>query len=166
MSPMRTILPIIFLCLALTAKPQSSGFGAGIILGEPTGISLKGWIGGDRAIDGAIAWSLHEHSYFSIHADYLFHNMELIEVGKGKMPLYYGPGLRLRTWSGHHYWRHGHWYDGDDGRTGLGIRFPVGLAYLPAKAPVDIFLELVPGLDLVPATDFDMNGAIGARYWF
>ena len=152
--------------MATVLHAQSSGFGAGIILGEPTGISLKGWISGDKAIDGAVAWSLREGAYFSIHADYLFHNMDLIKLAKGKLPLYYGPGLRMRSWNGHRYWNHGHWHDHDGNRTSLGIRFPVGLDYLPAKGPVDIFLELVPGLDLIPATDFDITGAIGARYWF
>jgi hypothetical protein len=34
------------------------------------------------------------------------------------------------------------------------------------RAPVEIFLEIVPGLDLIPGTDFDLDGAIGARYYF
>ena len=166
MPEMRTLVLIVLMGTSAFTRAQSSGFGAGIILGEPTGISLKGWISGERAVAGAVAWSLREGSYFSIHADYLFHNMDLIKLGKGRMPLYYGPGLRLRSWNDNRYWRHGHWYTEDHGRLGLGVRFPVGLAYLPAKAPVDIFLELVPGLDLVPSTEFDITGAIGARYWF
>lgn len=149
---------------SIAACGQSSGFGAGIILGEPTGISLKGWISADRAVDGAVAWSLLESGYFSVHADYLFHNMDLIHLAKGKMPLYYGPGLRMRTWH-NGYYRDRHHYSERTGLS-LGVRFPVGLAYLPAKGPVDIFLELVPGLELAPATWFDITGAIGARYWF
>jgi hypothetical protein len=35
-----------------------------------------------------------------------------------------------------------------------------------SNAPVDIFVELVPILNLAPSTDFDFNGGIGARYWF
>jgi hypothetical protein len=31
---------------------------------------------------------------------------------------------------------------------------------------VDIFLEVVPILDLAPKTDFKINAAIGARYFF
>lgn len=154
------------LLTASVSTAQSSGFGAGIILGEPTGISVKGWIGNDRAIDGAVAWSLRDRAYLSLHADLLFHNMELIKLGKGRMPLYYGPGLRLRSWNGDRYWDHGRWHRYDGSRTSLGVRFPVGLAYLPDKAPVDIFLELVPVLDLLPGTSFDVSGAIGARYWF
>src|SRR5690606_14182486 len=86
---------LLFLLASLLTKAQSSGFGAGIILGEPTGISVKGWIAEDRAIDGALAWSLRGGSYFSIHADHLFHNMTLIRLNKGRLPLYYGPGARL-----------------------------------------------------------------------
>jgi hypothetical protein len=160
----------IFIAAALfpstCAMAQSSGFGAGLILGEPTGISLKGWISEDRAIDGAVAWSLHSGSYISLHADYLFHNMDLIKINKGRLPLYYGPGLRLRSWTGDRYWDRGGWHHYDGGRAGLGIRFPVGLDYLPEKTPVDVFLEIVPALDLVPETDFDITGAIGVRYWF
>lgn len=163
---MRALFFSLLLTSATLVDAQSSGFGAGIILGEPTGISLKGWISGDKAIDGAVAWSLREGAYFSLHADYLFHNMDLIKLGKGKLPLYYGPGLRIRSWNGHRYWNNGHWHDYDGSRASLGIRFPVGLDYLPAKGPVDVFLEVVPGLDLIPATDFDITGAIGARYWF
>lgn len=157
---------LLLVSVSLLTKAQSNGFGAGIILGEPTGISLKGWIAEDRAIDGALAWSLRSGSYFSIHADYLFHNMTLILINKGRLPLYYGPGARLRSWTGHRHWHNGRWHAHDGSRASLGIRFPVGLNYLPENAPVDIFLEVVPALDLLPSTTFDIGAAIGARYWF
>ena len=48
----------------------------------------------------------------------------------------------------------------------LGVRFPVGIAYLFDGAPVDVFLEVVPTLNLIPDTDVDLDAAIGARYWF
>jgi hypothetical protein len=35
-----------------------------------------------------------------------------------------------------------------------------------ARVPVDIFIELAPILDLVPETDFTVNGAVGVRYFF
>jgi len=34
------------------------------------------------------------------------------------------------------------------------------------EAPLDIFFELVPLIGLVPATDFEVNGGIGIRYFF
>ena len=41
----------------------------------------------------------------------------------------------------------------------------VGLSYMFADAPFDLFVEIVPILDLVPDTDFDLNAAIGVRWY-
>jgi len=50
--------------------------------------------------------------------------------------------------------------------VGLGIRFPVGVAYLFDDAPVDLFLEVAPTLDLVPGTYLDFDAGLGVRYYF
>lgn len=155
------ITTALLLC-GLQAQAQNSGFGAGIMLGDPTGISLKTWLNSDRALGFGLAWGAVGDGYFHAHGDYLFHNHTLITVSKGKLPLYYGPGIRMRFWGDDD-----HDDDGDDdGSVDLGVRFPVGLAYLFDGAPVDIFIEVVPTLDLVPSTDFDLDAALGARYWF
>ncbi len=147
---MRTTFFALLLALPFTALAQQNGLGLGIIVGEPTGLSFKQWIGGDKAVDGAIAWSFREPGSLHIHADHLWHKFELINVSTGKLPLYFGVGGRIRF--------------ANDAE--LGIRLPVGLAYLFDGAPVDVFLEVVPILDLVPASDVSFNGAFGARYYF
>lgn len=38
---------------------QDHGFGMGIILGEPTGLSAKAWTSNDNAFDFALAWSFN-----------------------------------------------------------------------------------------------------------
>ncbi len=157
---------VTLLCVCtISAYAQRSGFGAGLILGEPTGISVKGWLTSDRAVDGALAWNLGNGGAFRVHADYLFHKYDLITVSKGALPLYFGPGLRMRFWNDGRHWRHGEWYD-ENGRVDLAVRFPVGLAYQFDGAPVDCFAEIVPALGLLPATYLDFDFAIGARYWF
>ena len=163
---MKWLLPYTFLLLTLSAKAQDSGFGLGFMLGDPTGISGKYWIGGDRALAFGLAWGVWHGGYVHVHGDYLFHKMELISVSKGKLPLYYGPGLRIRSWNDGRYWKHGRYYDYDGSRMDVGVRFPVGLAYLFDGAPVDVFFELVPTLDLIPATGLELDAAFGARYWF
>lgn len=162
---MKHLFCLLSFAACIGAQAQRSGFGAGLIIGEPTGISVKGWLTGDRAIDGALAWNLGYGGAFRIHADYLFHKYDLIKVGKGALPLYYGPGLRMRFWNNGYHWRHGEWHD-EGGRMDLAVRFPVGLAYQFDGAPVDVFVELVPALGLVPATYLDFDFGIGARYWF
>jgi len=161
-----SLLALLF-SLAFQSHAQSSGFGLGIILGEPTGISMKGWVGPTTAIDGAVAWDFWDGSYLHLHGDYLFHNMDLIHVAKGKLPLYYGPGLRIQSWTGDGHWNHhDHWDDVDGSGMNLAFRFPVGLDYLPAATPLDVFLEIVPTLELTPATWLEFDGGIGVRYWF
>jgi len=129
---------------------QSSGIGVGLIVGEPTGISGKYWTGSTTAFDAGLAWSFIDENAFQIHADYIFHNMRLITIPDGKLPFYYGIGARLKTATD----------------VQLGVRVPLGLAYLFQNAPIDIFIEVVPILDLIPKTDFQISVALGARYYF
>jgi hypothetical protein len=131
-------------------KAQSNGIGVGLIVGEPTGISGKYWTGSTTAFDAALAWSFVDENAFQIHADYLFHNIRLITISEGKLPFYYGIGARLKT--------------ANDIK--LGVRVPLGLAYLFQNVPIDIFVEVVPILDIIPKTDFQINAALGARYFF
>ena len=101
----------------------------------------------------AAAWSFADNAGLHLHADYLVHKFDLIPVEKGSLPFYFGIGGRIRFAEG----------NGDDR---IGIRIPVGLDYIFADAPLDIFLELVPILDLAPDTDLDFNGAVGIRFFF
>lgn len=164
----KLIMSCLLLTLLVPANAQQSGFGLGIMLGEPTGLSGKLWTGGENAIGMGLAWGGlgSPGGYLHMHADYLWHKMDLIPVSKGKLPLYFGIGARLRIWDDNGYYDNGKWEDDDGGRAELGVRLPVGLAYLFDGAPVDIFLEVVPVLDLIPDTDVSLNAAIGARYWF
>lgn len=159
---------IALLWIVQTAAAQSNGFGLGIMLGSPTGISGKAWTSSENAVDFGVAWGGlgRGGSYFHLHGDYLFHNFSLIPVNSGRLPLHFGPGLRLRSWSGGRYWINGRYHPSPGGHARLGVRFPVGLTYIFDGAPVDIFLEAAPTLDLIPGTTFDVDAAIGVRYYF
>ncbi len=150
MNKKQIITLIIGLMITTGLAAQNSGLGAGIIVGEPTGLSFKYWTGESTAFDGAVAWSFGKEDALHLHADMLFHNPDLIKVSQGSLPVYYGIGARIRL----------------EEKSKLGVRIPVGIAYQFAKAPFDVFLEIVPLLDLVPATDFGLNAAIGVRYYF
>jgi len=145
------VLGIVMVILCSTAASQNeSGFGIGIIAGEPTGIAGKTWISQTTAFAGAAAWSFREEAAFHMHVDYVLHSFDLIKIDKGKLPIYYGIGGRVKL--------------ADDSK--VGVRIPVGLDYLFEGAPVDVFVEIVPILELVPETEFSLNGGIGVRYFF
>jgi hypothetical protein len=128
------------------------GIGVGVIVGDPTGVTAKGWLDEHSAIAGGFGWSFGHRDSPHIYADYLYHLMDLIEVDSGKLPLYFGAGGRVL-------------FERDrDNRAG--IRFPVGLAYLCEGKPIEIFGEIVPVLDLSPTTKTDLTGGVGIRYYF
>jgi hypothetical protein len=137
------------LWLAAPARAQRRGFGLGVILGEPTGLSLKSWTGRTTAIDAAVAWSFGREDSLHLHLDYLIHDFTLLRTNKGRLPVYYGIGGRIKL----------------EDRTRIGIRFPVGVSYI-FEAPLDLFVELGPILDLAPRTEFTLSASIGLRYYF
>ncbi len=139
----------LLLCNSIYA--QGHGFGLGMILGEPTGISLKNWLGRSTAVDFAIAWSFEGKDSFTIHGDYLSHRFKLTQVESGSLPFYYGIGGSMK-------------FKGDD--TRLGARVPLGSNYHFENLTLDLFLEFVPVLLLIPKTDFEVNASIGIRYFF
>ena len=144
------------LALAATAAPSHADdkrVGLGFILGEPTGIDVKFWLANEHALEFGAAWSLSGNNEFHLQGDYLFHKYDLFQLKTAdELPLFFGVGGRMILVDNY-----------DDV---FGIRFPVGLAYIFANYPFDIFGEVVPILDVAPDSDFDLEGAVGARFWF
>jgi hypothetical protein len=147
---MRKILFVaLILALSLDTFSQDKGLGLGVIIGEPTGLSAKLWTSNKTAVDAGAAWALINGGFIRFHADALVHSYA-IEVDKGNLPVYFGIGGKVVLSS----------------NLGVGVRIPFGLAYQFDSAPIDIFLELVPVLELLPATGFGFEGGIGIRYFF
>lgn len=142
----------ILLAAVILSAAEPGGFELGLIIGEPTGISGKLWFDASTAFDAAVSWSLKENrkNDLYLHGDFLWHNYELIKDDSGLVPIYYGIGGRLILAE----------------KNRLGARVPIGISWLLASAPIDLFVELAGVLDLVPDTDFDVNGGIGIRYVF
>jgi hypothetical protein len=148
---MKRIVLIISLSLVLISLSysQNERLGLGIVLGEPVGISAKLKTGFNNAYDFAAAWSARENRTMLLQADYVWNNFDHTNVESGSIPLYYGLGVRLIF----------------TGVPKFGVRFPIGLNNQFTTAPVDIFAELVPILDLIPSARFNFGAGLGARFW-
>jgi hypothetical protein len=142
-------------------------FGLGFMLGGPTGLSGKYWIGPDTALDFGIGAyrRFRFHNAIQLHADWLLHPVNLVEHEAFDLPLYFGIGGRLLF----------HEFDPDDDRDDdvhLGVRGPVGLAMIFNEVPIDIFFELALVVDIVVTDNdddllfADLNALIGFRYFF
>lgn len=144
-------LSFIIITSSIT-NAQDKGFGLGIIIGEPTGISAKYWTTESNAFDFGLAYSfVQKFSAISIHADYLYHNFNVIKSDY-RFPIYYGFGARIRFVN--------------DSDNSLGARGVIGIAWLNNNLPLDIFFEVVPVFNLIPATSLNLDMALGARYYF
>jgi hypothetical protein len=162
----KNILFVMVLGLMMIfAKPitaQDHGFGMGLILGEPTGLSAKLWTSRDNAFDFGLGVSVggdrirYQGNYkgtgrIHFHMDYLWHAFNAISSTE-RFPLYYGIGGRYNSGGG---------YDGS-----LGIRGVFGIAWFPHSTPIDVFLELVPVFQVTPLTGLGIDAGLGIRYFF
>lgn len=149
-------LKCLFAGLAIGTLVVSAGvapagdFGAGIVLGEPTGLTAKLWVGERTAVDAAVAWSFSEEDALYLHANYLYHFFHENPDLPKALSAYVGAGGKIVFRSD----------------TELGIRVPVGLSYQLEQVPIEVFLEVAPGVLLVPDTDADIGAGIGVRYYF
>ena len=155
---MRTFGLIIVLYISgllASARASTKTVGLGLSLGEPTGLSGKVFIDADHAFAAGLSFSfVDEHLH--VHCDYLLHFRErLPQLDGGDWIPYVGIGGKFRVWR-------------NDGRgdDGLSVRIPIGIAVHLDKAPLDVFLEFVPGMRLLPETEPDLGAAIGLRWYF
>lgn len=127
------------------------GFGMGIVLGEPTGLTFAVRPGEMDAVQVHASWSvIADRARVSV--DYL----RTLAVARGdgfSVPFYVGlgglAGVRL-----------------DENQAAVGARIPVGFAIHPNDTPIEPFLEVAPGVLVLPDSTPLFEGSLGVRYYF
>lgn len=153
---MKKMILLLTLLTTLTTFAKEKIFGAGVMLGEPTGVSLQ-FRHESYLIDLGVAYSLKSEAM--IMGDYKMLLPKLIpSLIRKSSPItaYWGFGGFLRFENEER--------DKDD--LALGVRIPLGLEYLLPKDPFGFFLEIAPSVKVITETDADLQGSIGARYYF
>lgn len=150
---MKKLFCLAFLIITFHSfEAQDRNFGLGVIIGNPTGISGKLWVNEVNAVDFGLGYSFFgKNDFLSLHADYLYHDNELIKT-EYTTPVYYGFGVRIRLH--------------DKERGSFGIRGAAGILIYLDKIPVDVFFELAPVFKLLPETALNLDFGLGARYYF
>jgi len=146
------IIILIILCTGQTSlfSQEKNKLGLGIILGEPTGLSVRFL----NNFSGGLAWSVDNH--FHMHLDYWVYKNSIHK----QLNWFIGAGGKLRVFTGQSKNK-----ESKDKKVGVGLRVPVGLQFYVIDR-VELFGEIAPGISVYPATDFDIDGGIGARYYF
>jgi len=142
---------LLLVIMFLVTSSSFARTGIGAMFGNPTGLNVKHWLGGNQAIDGGFGLTLGGGSHGSLHSDYLLHKNDAFYFNDSEpLDLYYGIGGRMKF--------------ADD--IELGVRLPVGLVHTVSSTEADVFGEIAPVVDFIGRVGLDINLAIGARYYF
>ncbi len=143
--------------------PRGRDFGFGIILGDPTGGTIKNWFNNENALTASIGGS-----YFGaprIGADYLWH---FDAFNSAIVKMYAGPGVVIGIGEGKGYW-HKHdedrFYFRGSGETGFAIRGIIGVNIIPRRTPIEIFFELGPLIGISPGFGTAFDVGLGIRFY-
>ena len=126
---------------------EEEDFGAGLIIGDPTGITGKFWLKNGCALDGGVGLD----GTPTLYGDYLWHSWKVLpQTSGGKFPAYLGVGVQI----------------GNSSHDGSGLRLVAGAAYWLPRNPLEIFLELVPLFRFSSDDRINLNLGLGLRYYF
>lgn len=162
-----------FLCIS-TAAVASSGdvetmpvsesprWALGVTLGEPTGVSVKRYLGGKNAFDMNIDFVYGPG--FRIGADYLWGLAQLLtDRSTADLNFYLGAGPFLGTLQGPCE-GFGGWRRDCNGDLYAGGRMPIGLEAVFKRIPITLGLEVAPGIAFAPGrAGFLFDASLVAR---
>jgi hypothetical protein len=158
------ILAFIFVSLSSTYA-QTRKLGVGALLGDPTALSAKYFMG-TNAVDGGVAFGNHE---FILFGDYLKHFPGKIgnqNAFVAALTPYVGIGAVIAFDDGENNHSHHHFINDDEDDFALGARIPFGVEWMATEIPMGVALEIVPGIVVVPETDAFVQGGLAVRYYF
>ena len=144
----------LVMVLPCQAAPEEGDLAVGVILDDPVQISVKKWLDGTTAIDGA----LHLQNAgkgggddFVMHVDYLKHDFSMFKIKQGSTPVHYGVGIKYE----------------DKNETTTSLRLPIGVSFHFANVPVSVFYEYALLYDLTSDnSSLESETAFGVRYTF
>ena len=133
--------------------PRRGDMALGAVLGSPTKLSMKYWLGNSHTMDAGFGVPFDSDVKFSVHGD--FHWLFPVQsYSAGSLGFYAGAGARIRAISN------------KSKSADFGFRFPVGFEFNTRPSSLNFFAEIVPVAVLTPDREFSLDGGIGIRYRF
>ncbi|MBF0473384.1 MAG: hypothetical protein HQK93_06585, partial [Nitrospirae bacterium] len=125
------------------------------------GATVKYIFGKYNAIDAGLDWSTWGTNAVELHADYLINNYTILKnlfnVEGENQFAYIGLGGRIKFADKIIF---------NNSLNSIGVRLPIGISYIFKDTPIELFLEIAFVLDVSPSTNFNLQGGVGARYYF
>ncbi|MFC1504192.1 BAPKO_0422 family outer member beta-barrel protein [Spirochaetota bacterium] len=143
---------VVLLCIiTILTIPAVADTGLGVVFGYPGSVGITIKLNNFPVISAT--WAFGDTTSIGATCDYWVVNQALSGT---LLHWYLGIGA-----FGHFVVNAG---KGEDS-IGLGLRLPIGLQIFPVKQ-LEVYIELVPSLPLLPGIGFDINSAVGIRYHF
>lgn len=156
---MKKLMFILLIALFFGLKSNAQDYNTGIGLrgGFGTGLTIKHFLHGNKAVEGIFDSRWHG---FSVTGLYEVHT-RAFDVDR--LNFYYGIGGHIGFWDGRYYWN----YDNDRNYTVIGIDGILGLEYNFKEIPFNIGVDWKPAFNLTDSSGFwGDGGAISIRYIF
>jgi hypothetical protein len=148
---------IVLFAVIIPGLLSAQNLGLGVVLGSPTGLSLKYLLSRQSALAAHAGWSFIGNKGVHLTGDYQYLFPMVIETAEGAsisdLTPYIAAGGRFRFKEIE-----------DENEFYLGIRIGGGVEYLISK--FGFFLEVVPVVNLIPGTEFDLEGGVGFLFYF
>lgn len=155
----RMLLAIVCVALVVPVSARGADLGFGVILGSPTGLAFKYQAAKRSAFAAHAGWSIINDPGIHLTGDYqyLFPMAIVTEEGTtiNDLTLYIAAGGRFRFKKVEAT---------DENKFHLGLRIGGGGEYRIDR--FGIFLEIVPVVDVIPETAFDLEGGLGFLFYF
>jgi hypothetical protein len=144
-------------------------FGLGLQLGDPSGFVMKYHLDSRVAIDAGLSFAFDR--WILLYSDWIWH----VPGGFGnqnefisQLNPYVGAGglFVVSAKSEAEVRREKYFSDSSSTRIALGVRVPIGVEWRASRIPLGIYIEIAPGLTIIPATNGFVQGGIGGRFYF
>ncbi len=156
----KVILSTALVFSFIVSQAQSTGSSYRTALGLkfwPAGITIKHFVGNNRALEGIGYFWDHGFRFtglYEIHGD--------INGARG-LKWYVGPGAHIGVYN--EIWYHdGHYYGSGD--VSLGLDGVLGLDYKISGAPINLSLDFQPSFEILYHPYFSGWGGLAIRYTF
>jgi len=141
------IMLIVLLMTPVFSAPKNNGVGVGLTLGYPTGVTMRYGMDDFRVL-GNLTWNFGSGFYLDAGALY-----DVTEVELGEIPLIINGGALL-----------GLGINNSD--FAMSVNGVIGASYYMNEYPVEIFLNLAPGVAILPSMGMSFKGGFGALWYF
>jgi len=153
---MKTLFSLVIFILISNVHAADKRIGAGVGIGSVTVISAEYSKSEKTSFDGGLSFNLGNSKKLYMHASMLFHFPDSLKLMGQVYNWYYGLGGRYISFDKN---KHDYAYR-------VGPRGSVGLDYSFDRVPIKLFAEGAFVMNLLPATNADVDVLIGGRYYF